>query len=262
MRKIEKIPISANGLTIYLIPALCNNVIAVIAINGSALVVDPGESHRVLECLKQNNLALKSILLTHAHRDHIGGVAQLKQETRCLVYGCQEQDFDLIDIFLDDEQIVSFGPLRIKALNTPGHAKGHVVYFVLRENILFSGDLLFNAGCGKIFEGTVAEMIGSLEKIKLLPDSTRIFCGHEYTMNNLAFVESLEPNQKEIKEYSNFAKKMLQKKSFAMPFDMKNQKKINPFLRVNEAGFGLKLGFSELKGATLFAKLREMKDCF
>ncbi len=163
--------------------------------NNFACVVDPSESKPVINFIENNNLKLKYILNTHHHHDHIGGNKELKKKFRSIVIGFKEDSHRIpeIDILLDDNQIWKAENFVAKIIHIPGHTTGHICFHFFNEKLLFSGDTLFSLGCGRIFEGTYEQMFNSLNKIKSLPGETKVYCGHEYTLNNSKFCIKYDP---------------------------------------------------------------------
>lgn len=204
-------------------------------------------------------MQLTHILCTHHHDDHIGGAAILQDKTGCWVIGPSDSRISNLEQTVKEGDQVLIGPYIFEILDTPGHTNSHIVYFLKKEKMLFSGDLLFCGGCGRIFEGTAQQMWESLLKIKKLPDDTLIYPGHEYTLNNLKFALTLEPDnldlQKRIQELSSRTKSTI-------PSTIECEKKTNPFLRANEVKLKENLQMSGGSDTDVFAKIRELKDSY
>ena len=157
--------------------------------NNSACVVDPSEAEPIINFLKNKNINLKYILNTHHHYDHIGGNKDLKKKFGSVIVGFKG-DADRIpeiDILVEDNQVWQAENFIAKIIHVPGHTSGHICFHFFKEKLVFTGDTLFSLGCGRIFEGTYKEMFESLNKIKSLPEETKVYCGHEYTLNNSKF---------------------------------------------------------------------------
>ena len=173
------------------IPCLDDNYAYIIfdKISKNVGVVDPSEAYPIINFLKKNNLNLNYILNTHHHFDHVGGNTELKKIYNAKVIGFDEDKHRIpgIDIALKDKDEFKFGNSIIKILHIPGHTLGHICFFFEKEKIAFTGDTLFSLGCGRIFEGDHKQMLTSLNKIKKLPKTTKIYCGHEYTLKNAEF---------------------------------------------------------------------------
>ena len=157
--------------------------------NQSACVIDPSEAPPIIEYLEKNNIKLDFILNTHHHYDHVGGNKELKEKYGAKVLGFFEDKERIpeIDILLKDNEIWKNDNFEAKIIHIPGHTSGHICYYFKNEKIAFTGDTLFSLGCGRIFEGTYEQMFSSLNKIKTMPLDTKIYCGHEYTLNNSKF---------------------------------------------------------------------------
>jgi hydroxyacylglutathione hydrolase len=214
------------------IPALKDNYIWMLvdAQSSTAWVVDPGEARGVLDTLKNFNLELKGILITHHHPDHCGGIAELLHAYPDIsVYGSIHSDNPHINFRIGEGQSFSCFSLEGQVLEIPGHTLDHVAYYI--EKALFCGDTLFSVGCGKVFEGTAQQMYESLSKLSRLPDDTKIYCGHEYTLANLKFAMLVDPGNKLLQQKLESATLALQTNGCTLPGLLEEEKKINPFLR-------------------------------
>lgn len=197
-----------------------------------AIVVDPGDAEPVLKFLHENNLVLKAILLTHKHADHVGGVAKLcEMYKNVFVYGSKKENIPHTTNFVSSENIIAIEnfPLEFSVIEIPGHTLGHIAFYA--KPYLFCGDTLFSVGCGKIFEGTALQMFTSLKKLFALPDETEIYCGHEYTINNLKFALTVEPDNMNMQNHLEKSKKLRVENKPTLPSTILLEKKINPFLR-------------------------------
>ncbi|MBX3023049.1 MAG: hydroxyacylglutathione hydrolase [Bdellovibrionales bacterium] len=199
-----------------------------------ATVIDPGEAAPVLKFLRAHSLHLTHILCTHHHHDHVGGVAELVDAYKCAVIGSQK-DFDLNRIPRGTLAVSEQKPLKlwgrsVHILDVPGHTLGQICYYFEPEQMLFPGDTLFSAGCGRLFEGTPEQMFISLRKIAALPASTKIYFGHEYTLHNLDFVQSREDNQA-LRAYREHCEKLVARGEPTSPSQLSTELAINPFLR-------------------------------
>ena len=168
-------------MNILPLPAFTDNYIWLIEENGKATVVDPGDAEVVNNYLKEKNLELENILITHHHFDHTGGVKQLKETHECIVYGPHDSPFNGVEIKLKEHDEISIHGSTFKIIEVPGHTLDHIAYYSEEQNTLFCGDTLFSGGCGRIFEGTPDQMYESLSKLSVLDLSTKIYCTHEYT---------------------------------------------------------------------------------
>jgi len=191
-------------MRIEIIPCLKDNYSYLIIdeSNNFACVIDPSESEPIIDFVENNNIKLKYILNTHHHFDHIGGNKELKKKFGSTILGFKDDSHRIpeIDILLDDNQIWKAENFVAKIIHIPGHTKGHICFHFFNEKIVFTGDTLFSLGCGRIFEGTYNEMFNSLNKIKSLPKDTKVFCGHEYTLNNSRFCIKYDSENLELKK--------------------------------------------------------------
>lgn len=217
--------------------ALTDNYIWVLhGINSShVIVIDPSEAESVLDYLQKNNLTLDGILLTHKHWDHTGGVKTLlKHFPNIPIYGSKLDQVEGITQFISESDEIIFENLTspIKILDIPGHTLGHVAY--VYENALFCGDTLFSVGMGKIFEGTPTQMYESIQKIKKLPEDILIYCGHEYTLANIKFAQSLDPKNKALENRKLEVENLRKNNLPSLPVLLSTELQTNPFLRVDQ----------------------------
>src|SRR6056300_610500 len=186
------------------IEAFSDNYIWLLTTNEGSLVVDPGESNSLLKTLKENDLDLKAILITHHHYDHTGGIEEILSERSIDVYG-PNNDINLINVRVSNASKLKLLGIEFEVIEIPGHTLDHIAFFSENNGnpILFCGDTLFAGGCGRVFEGTFEQMYDSLSILKKLPLNTKVYSGHEYTESNLNFAKSVEPlNQKIISRYN------------------------------------------------------------
>ena len=191
-------------MKIEIIPCLQDNYSYLIIdkTNNSACVIDPSEPGPIINFINKNNIKLEYILNTHHHFDHIGGNEELKKKFGSTILGFKEDSHRIpkIDILLEDNQIWRAKNFTAQIIHIPGHTSGHICFHFFNEKLAFTGDTLFSLGCGRIFEGTYEEMFRSLNKIKSLPMETKIYCGHEYTLNNSKFCIKHDPKNEKLKK--------------------------------------------------------------
>ncbi len=260
----------AMGFSIDLLPALADNYIYLIsdAALGLAMVVDPGDPDVVRKELEKRDLQLALILNTHHHTDHTGGNAKLQAEYGAPVIGPAKEEHRIEGLSrgVDDGDIVTFSDLRGQVIETPGHTSGSISYYFPTLKALFCGDTLFSLSCGRLFEGTAAEMWKSLEKLRSLDDDTQIYPGHEYTQRNVPFALTLDKENADLKARVQDIMKVRKKGQPTIPVSLEMEKKTNPFLRVDNPEFKKTLGKggipTDADAAAIFGALRAAKDRF
>ena len=251
------------------IPAFQDNYIWMIrgrADPRAVAVVDPGAAAPVLAAIAAGGLRLSAILATHHHADHVGGVTSLVAATGAHVFGPARERMPAEVERLSGGMRARLDDLGLEfsAIDVPGHTAGHVAYF--GEGALFCGDTLFSAGCGRLFEGTAAQMLDSLDALSRLPDGTRVFCGHEYTEANLRFAMTVEPCNSDIMDYVKRAAVLRAGGRPTLPSTIELEKRVNPFLRIRHEN--VKSSAERRAGRMLptpvevFSEIRSWKDTF
>src|SRR3990167_2459950 len=231
----------------------------------AAWIVDPGDALPVIHYLTHNHLELAGILVTHHHRDHSGGVTELiKHGKNIPVYGFVNSSVPEVTHFVKEQDEVTCGSFKFSVLEIPGHTLDHIAFY--NDEILFCGDTLFSAGCGRVFEGTYAQMYHSIIKLAQLPDQIKLYCAHEYTLQNLCFAEYVEPENRDIQDKISVVKKLLADNQPTLPTMLADEKKFNPFLRchLNEVKRAVEkyTGKHPANPEQVFRYLREWKDAF
>ncbi len=258
-------------IQIEALPAFNDNYIWLLQDSASrrCAVVDPGDAAPVLAWLERNpGWQLQDILITHHHHDHVGGVEALKAATGARVSGPTNERIPGRDLALADNAVVRVLDIDFQVFAVPGHTLGHIAYFSDQPAtpLLFSGDTLFAAGCGRLFEGTPEQMHASLQRLAALPGATQVYCAHEYTLGNLRFACAVEPENPQVLARFEEVSRLRADNRITLPSTIAEEKLTNPFLRVNETS--VKEKADERTGAlnptpsAVFAGLRAWKDRF
>lgn len=256
-------------LKVIPLPALKDNYIWVVVNDhlGQAVVVDPGEASPVLDFLNQHSLKLVGILATHKHADHTGGIRELVNvypEVAVYAHPAENIPFVTHPVKQDETILLNQWADAFRVIDIPGHTLGHVAFYA--RPFLFSGDTLFGAGCGRVFEGTASEMLSSLEKLAALSDDTEVYCGHEYTLANLQFALHIEPANEDIKQRIQHTEKLRQHHQPSLPSTLGLEKKTNPFLRCAQKTVITRVenetGRKDMSTVEVFHVLREWKNNF
>lgn len=257
-----------QALQVTAIPAFADNYLWLIHDQQHAAVVDPGDAAPIETALRSLGLKLNAILLTHHHADHAGGVEELLAQWSVPVYGPAGENIQGVSRPLhegDRVDLTALG-LQLSVLDVPGHTAGHIAYVAAEQHWLFCGDTLFAGGCGRLFEGTPAQMTHSLAKLAALPDDTLVYCAHEYTLSNLRFAVAAEPDNADLASRLAQAQQMRSRGEPTVPSTLGLEKRTNPFLRYREPSV---LQTMRANGrlnsddpVAAFAALREWKNSF
>ena len=230
------------------IPAFKDNYIWLLRKGASAVVVDPGDAAPVIEVLDREKLSLDSILITHHHKDHQGGVAQLLENSSARVFGPALESITGRTQALRGGERISLSSLgaMLQVIAVPGHTLGHLAYY--GHGCLFCGDTLFSAGCGRVFTADYAQMFDSVQRLKALPDETVVCPAHEYTLSNLAFAQTVMEDKSAVENQLKIVQALRAEHKPSLPTTLALEKKINPFLQA--------------QSVEEFTRLRKAKDCF
>ena len=249
--------------------AFADNYIWLLHDTHQALVVDPGDAQPVLAALQHSGVQLTTILVTHHHADHIGGLDEVREATGAKVYGpAYEEIPGPLTRLTEGETATALG-LTFQVFDVPGHTSGHIAYYcpdVDGQPLLFCGDTLFSGGCGRLFEGTPAQMLESLDKLAALPGNTRVCCTHEYTLSNLKFARAVEPGNQDLVNYTQRCEELRAKDIPTLPSSIAQELKINPFLRTRlpavEQAANAFNGAASDDEVAVFAAIRQWKNEF
>lgn len=254
-------------IQITALPAFTDNYIWLLQdpATRNCAVVDPGNAAPVQAWLAANpGWALTDILITHHHHDHVGGVEQLKKATDAKVYGPASENIPARDVALKDNDRVTVLGHDFDVIAVPGHTLGHIAYY--HSGLLFCGDTLFAAGCGRLFEGTPQQMHTSLSRLAALPEDTRVYCTHEYTLSNLRFAAAVEPSNPDTLERLATVTRQREAGVITLPSTVALEKRTNPFLRTGVTSVKEKAdertGTDNSRPDMVFAALRAWKDTF
>lgn len=248
-------------LKVHALPAFEDNYLWLLQIGNKAVAVDPGDANVVMQALHQYHLELDSILITHHHHDHIGGVEALYKQYACHIYAPFNSPIKQPYTAVSSHQppLLSSLGLQSQVLELPGHTLDHIAYLIQPRNSnqghLFSGDVIFSAGCGRLFEGTYEQMWASLQQIQQLPSQTLIYPAHEYTLNNLQFAKQVDPSNMALLTYEQYCQTLRIQGKPTLPTLLKTELDINPFLRCSKIAHAN-------KALERFKYLREQRNHF
>jgi hydroxyacylglutathione hydrolase len=253
-------------MEIVAVKAFKDNYVWTLRDQRHAAVVDPGEARPVLEYLERENLRLAAILATHHHPDHVGGIGELVEKFRVPVFGPKHEPIPTLTQPVSEGDRVAIPELGVTfdVLDIPGHTRAHVAYY--GAGALFCGDTLFACGCGRLFEGTADQMYTSLSKLAALPDETKVYCGHEYTLANIGFAKAVEPENRALGAREARDRKLRDAGRPTLPSTLGDEKATNPFLRCREPAViesaNKYLGARVADPVRVFAAIRDWKNRF
>ena len=262
------LPLSSGRLKLLALPAFEDNYLWLLHDGQRALVVDPGDAVPVQAMLQTLKLQLQAILVTHHHADHVGGVAQLRDAFGAQVYGPATERIPAPFTPLRGGDVPEVLGLPWQVIDVPGHTAGHIAFYTPEVNgqpLLFCGDTLFSGGCGRLFEGTPAQMLHSLDKLAALPSQTVVCCTHEYTLSNLRFALAVEPGNADLQAYYSQCVESRALGQPTLPTSVANEQRINPFLRTRQAAVQAAARIVDPAAdsdVAVFAALRQWKNQF
>jgi hydroxyacylglutathione hydrolase len=261
-----------SGLSVLAVPAFNDNYLWLVHDRTHAIAIDPGDAVPILAALDAHQLSLAAILLTHHHADHIGGVPDLLLKFKVPVFGPPRENIATITHPVSENDMVTIPELglTLDVLDVPGHTRGHIAYVASKQGWLFCGDTLFAGGCGRLFEGTPEQMAASLSKLTDLPDSTQVYCAHEYTLSNLRFAQEVEPDNPVLASRIQAEQAKRAQNIPTVPSTIGLEKATNPFLRYREPAIQERLiadgrlnkEDSKKEPISAFAALRSWKNTF
>jgi len=250
-----------QNILVEIIPQLKDNYSYLVYsnVNKLGVVIDPADAAPIIKFIKEKEIVLSGILITHHHADHNSGVNGLIKFKSTKIYS-PDKNINKTSNIIKEGDLIKFDFIEFEVISTSGHTLDHVIYYNKQNNLLFSGDTLFRFGCGRIFEGSYAEMKKSLNKIEKLDDSINVYCGHEYTIHNLKFLKGIFHNDKMLDKIEQGVLKQIKNTSTSMPFNLGNEKKLNPFLSLKSLTYK---NFMERKGfgsVEMFRYLRDLRN--
>lgn len=231
---------------------------------GATALIDAPDAGPIMAALSETGWGLTDILITHHHADHTQGVRELKQRYGCRVSAPtkEAQRIADVDITLGEGDRLRVGALSGQVIETPGHTNGHIAYWFASAGVVFVGDTLFSVGCGRILEGNAEMMWASLGKLRNLPPTTAIYCGHEYTAENVRFALTVEPDNPELKARADEVRRLREEARATIPTTLGMEMRTNPFLRADRPELAAKVGLPGAPPAQVFAKICAEKDAF
>ena len=231
---------------------------------GATAAIDAPEAAPVEAALKETGWTLTDILVTHHHADHTGGIEALKRKYGCRVVAPAGEPGKIpaVDETVREGDRVKVGNLSASVIETPGHTLDHIAYWFHADKVVFAGDTLFSIGCGRVIEGTPPQMWNSLKKLRDLPEDTQIYCGHEYTLANIKFARTIEPDNPVLAAREAQAKRQIEEGRPTIPVTIGDEKLANPFLRADRADVAAGIGMAGKPADAVFTEIRARKNKF
>ncbi len=231
---------------------------------GRTAAIDAMDAAPIMTALEVHNWHLTDIFVTHKHVDHVSGIADLKAQYNCKVYGPSKSSTEIgnLDVLLHEGDHISFGTQTIQVWETPGHSSDHVSFILPNKGVAFLGDTLFPLGCGRIFDSNAVNFYHSLSRIACLPDGTKLYCGHEYTLSNLKFALTLEPNNMALQKRKLSIEALCAEHMPTVPTTIAQEKATNPYLRLDSQEILQNLNMVGAKPVDVFTEIRRRKDNF
>ncbi len=255
-----------SELTIHMFPCLADNYGYLLhdAESNTTAAVDTPDAEEIAAQLETKGWRLTHILNTHHHADHAGGNLELKRRTGCTIVGPRADAARIpgIDVAVGEGDVVALGKHRARVFDTPGHTRGHIVYWFAEARAAFVGDTLFALGCGRLFEGTPSQMWSSLQKVMSWPDDTRIYCAHEYTQSNARFALTVEPQNPVLQARAARVAQLRAQGIATVPSTLGEERATNPFLRAQSRDLRATIDLAAAPDVEVFAKTRALKDAF
>jgi hydroxyacylglutathione hydrolase len=249
---------------VRLVPCLSDNYAVLVhdQSTGATLLIDAPEAMAIEAALGATGWRLTDIFLTHHHGDHVAGVPALKARYGARVVGPANtySRIEGVDLAVHEGDALTFAGTGVEVIETPGHTLDHVSYHIPAAELLFSGDTLFALGCGRLFEGTPAQMWTSLQKLRALPDATQVYCGHEYTLTNARFARSVDPDNAALTARAAAVSAARQRGEPTVPSRLVEERATNPFLRADDPALAAAIGLEGAPPGEVFARLREMRN--
>lgn len=231
---------------------------------GSTAAIDAPDADAVMKAAQARGWKLDHVLVTHKHLDHIEGIPALNETYNCEVVGPRKSaaQTGLYGRTVDDGDVFDWAGVEVRVIETPGHTLDHVSYWLPEEKLVFVGDTIFSLGCGRVIEGTHAMMWDSIKRLRKLPDETRLYCGHEYTLANAKFAITVDPDNRALRERMTEVERQRAAGEPTLPTTIVREKATNPFLRADDPAIAQALGMAGADPAKVFAEIRTRKDRF